>query len=201
MLSPDHHLFVTANQIATAALVQVLRAAEAQPADNSPEVHAAPRTKCWSLVGNGSAADHNLRASQAAGWRLRNLKGQPVHGMVQRLYKFVYITHTPNAPVKFGGITCSHHERVRIFHLRGQEMSLGRARVEIDGRPAVTPEGARYMSGYRKKQGALFDSTDFVIPRSSRTSHTVTVIALNETDNPYRGGFGFALNAIVCVPS
>ena len=192
---------MTANQIATAALVQVLRAAEAQPADNSPEVHAAPRTKCWSLVGNGSAADHNLRASQSAGWRLRNLKGQPVHGMAQRVYKFVYITSTSNGLIEFGGITCSHDERVRIFYLRGQEMSLGRARVEIDGRPAVTPEGARYMSGYRKKQGALFESTDFVIPRSSRKSHTVTVIALNETDNPDWGGFGFALNAIVCVPS
>ena len=178
----------------------MLRAAEARPADDSPVVHAVPRTKCWSLVGNGSAADHNLRASPAVGWRLHNLKGQ-VHGMVHRVYKFVYITRTPNAPITFFGIACSHNERVRVFHLAGETMRLGRARVEIDGHLAVTPEGARHMSGYLRKQGALFVTTDFVIPRSPRKFHTVAVTALNETDNPVGRGFGFAVNAIVCVPA
>ena len=194
-------------QIATRAIIQVLgtaharrSAAAAAAAEKAPRNRVFPTAKCWSLVGNGSEADRNLIASQATGWEVVNLKKQPVHDMVRNVYKFVYLTGRPNSQITFQGIGCTERERVRIFYIAGETMNLGRARVEIDGQPAATPAGLSYMSGYLRGQGSLFMSTDFMMPLIPRRRHTVTVVALNETDNPRSPHrFGFAINAIVCV--
>ena len=206
-------------QIATSALTRVLRAA----ADRSmalaveggspaapPQLAAPVHTKCWSVIGS-TDAERNLLPSPAAnasGWRLLNLKGHE-HGMsnvMAAVYKLVFIAQAADARIEFENITCSADERLRVFHIAGETMQLGRARVEIDGQPAVTTKGLDHMSGYWQSQGAIFVSTDFVIPTRKRM-HTIAVVTLNESDNPAARNadqlthrFGFAINALICVP-
>lgn len=216
-------------QIATRALVHVLRTAlrtgllrRAPDSPSAPGQRQRAPTKCWSVVGDGSRTDHNLRPFVTPmGWELINLKawqgGRAVHGTVEKLYKFAYVARSAGARIVFRDIHCTEGEQLRIFHLAGTTIAMGRARVEINGVPARTTAGKTHMSGYMRGQGALFVSTDFVIPspplpspigmwgslRSMwrRSDSTVAVIALNESDHPTRRQHGFALNAIVCSQS
>ena len=195
-------------QIATSALVRVLRAGLKAPIATAPAQRM--RTKCWSVVGNGPA-EHNLfAASNSIGWELINLKGRGLHGQTVHVYKYVHISRSPGARIEFRNVTCTEHEVLRVYHLAGVTANLGsgRARVEIDGTPALSTSGAAYFNGYLQNQGGVFMTTDFVMPRVQRrswskpsTAHSVAVIALNETDHPRRGSYGAAINALVCAPA
>ena len=155
--------------------MRVLRSA-LQRAPDSPLAPVQRRqlapTKCWSVVGDGTGTSHNLRPlATPVGWQLVNLKGwqrgKTMHGMVKSVYKFAYVAHSPGARIEFEGIRCTEGEVLRVFHLAGTTTSMGRARIEINGMPAMTTAGARHMSGYMRGQGALFISTDFVIPSTA----------------------------------
>ena len=218
-------------QIATRALVRMLRTALAgapEAPDEAPAKRQIPPPKCWSVVGDGSRTGHNLQTlAKPRGWALINLKawqGKAVHAAVQSVYKFAYLARSPGARIEFRDIACSERENLRMFHLASSTIAMGRARIEIDGLPALTTRGEPHMTGYRQGQGALFVSTDFVVPPSSKRPSTyqptstgvwsrvsslwrsphaskVAVITLNESDHPSRRQYGFALNAIVCVPA